>query len=480
MIMFNNYTLGVHSSSSGCVCNSGQGSDVISTVSDYSVEDKYGNIVRLNWSPSARFTINLTSDIWAPIAVGAKVLSTAGATPYKMAGTEGAYVYNTNDCKCWKYVSGRWVEEADIAEFPDSGAVVLFSTKNCITRVSIKNFRGESIFSIDENSNIVNLQVDDTLSNILMQGFYNLDIYKIYNNETRLVRRIPLSVGYSNENSSSQGSVHVQRPNKGFTTDDTLNFTNGVLSVNTSNGCYYGSSLPISSSAVFEYAQPRNIIVELDDTGKHASISSIDIYNHVISGGNVLCAYDNNYYDFAGGTSDTVVFKSISIDNGALTERTIEIDSSHNSIVSISSVQVNSDNNDTLASIMLRLDEIENSHDTDMSDMRTSMDDISYRVASIKEQVGDIDVDASLELMRNQLNNQTDSIAAINTEVNRIDLVAQNMQSQVDDVKVILSDAVTRDEMSDIVEQAIDDDKLRDIVSNVIANEAILDGGVIR
>ena len=266
--MFSNYRPGVQTNSCNCHttpdCKPVQPNGPVQVM-----KDEYGNITRLQWSPDARFTLNLTSDINIPVESGSKIFTVSGVTPIGIAGWEGLYAYNTVDCKCWKYTSNSWKLLPELISCVGSDVVITLSNEDATTRVSIKNFRGESIFSDDNKGSFIPLTVDDSLAKVLMQGFYHVDIYQISDNSSKLVRRVPLSIGYSAPPAKppipNQG---CHSGNSGFATDSTLSLKNGVLSVNTSQVVQMGGILPISSGAVFEYAQPRNLIVDVDLNNK--------------------------------------------------------------------------------------------------------------------------------------------------------------------------------------------------------------------
>ena len=215
-IMFDNYKLGVQSTTVAYKKDSDSSNSLYISTTDYIKKDKYGNIISLSWPSSTRFELNLTSDIWVPIADGAIVFTESGKTPSGTTPDNTSYAYNTSDCKCWKYIDNDWVEQEDIIEFKNSGLVVLFSNRDCTTRVDIKNFRNDIVFTISGN-NIVTINVDDELSTKLGQGFYNVDIYRVDENTTLLTRRIPLSIGEVSSNgaignqNNCQNTINVNK-----------------------------------------------------------------------------------------------------------------------------------------------------------------------------------------------------------------------------------------------------------------------------
>ena len=64
--------------------------------------------------------------------------------------------------------------------------------------ISIYNFRGESIFDYKTSDVDITINVDDTLSGVLVQGFYYIDICRCTDDETLLLKRLSLSVDYDN------------------------------------------------------------------------------------------------------------------------------------------------------------------------------------------------------------------------------------------------------------------------------------------
>ena len=158
-------------------------------------KDDYGNIVQLQWTPTARFSFCVTSDSWLPVFENSIILNNPGQTPCDVAGTNGDYAYNTVDFKCWRYKDCFWIEQDDIAVDSSSKTVVLFSNKNGVTRAVVKNFRGEPIRTFESIGNQVTISIDDNFSNLLKQGYYAMDVYLVNTDVIRYCRRIPISVG---------------------------------------------------------------------------------------------------------------------------------------------------------------------------------------------------------------------------------------------------------------------------------------------
>lgn len=192
-MMFDNYRLGVQSTAVDCEYESVSSNDVYVSSSDYVKKDKYGNIVGLCWASLSRFTLDITSDTWIPIADDAIVLTEAGDEPLNIIPDNEIFAYNTVDCRCWKYEIDKWIEEPDITEFKNSNNVVLFSKKDCMTRIVIRNFRDDVVFAADGDGKVI-IKVDDELSEMLNQGIYTVEVYRVSDNDTILIRRIPLSI----------------------------------------------------------------------------------------------------------------------------------------------------------------------------------------------------------------------------------------------------------------------------------------------
>lgn len=226
--MFENYKLGVHSSSVKYESGIDYTSDLSISTEDYLKKDKYGNIVGMCWASSARFTLVLASDSWIPVADGAIILTESEQTPAEMIPENSTYAYNTSDYKCWKYENDTWIEQPDIIEFKNSDNIVLFSKKDCITTVDIKNFRGDSVFTAEGN-NFVSIRIDSELSGKLGQGFYSVDICRTVNNDTVLIRRIPLSI-VSNSTDAVFGNLGEQCPtHKTVNINKSCNVTNVTI-----------------------------------------------------------------------------------------------------------------------------------------------------------------------------------------------------------------------------------------------------------
>lgn len=158
-------------------------------------KDDYGNIARLQWTPETRFSFDLTSDTWIPVPEGSVVFNQTGQNPLDTTATCNTYAYNTADYKCWKNDCGTWVEQTDVFVDTTSSTAILFSQKSKSTRAIIKNFREEVVRTFDNIGNTVNIVVDDTLAQELLQGYYNIDMYVVGSDTIRYVRRIAVSIG---------------------------------------------------------------------------------------------------------------------------------------------------------------------------------------------------------------------------------------------------------------------------------------------
>jgi hypothetical protein len=165
------------------------------------VKDDYGNVVKLQWTPTARFSVNITSDSWVPVVDGSVILNQPGQTPHDVVGINGDLAYNTADYKCWMYLGGTWKEQDDIATQDRGKTIMLFSSQAGMTRAVLKNFRGEQLHVIEGVGNTATLTIDDELSDKLLQGYYNIDVYLVLNSTTKFIRKISVSVGnYVKEN----------------------------------------------------------------------------------------------------------------------------------------------------------------------------------------------------------------------------------------------------------------------------------------
>lgn len=167
-------------------------------------KDDYGNVARLQWTPDARFVFEVTSDCWIPVYEGSVILNQEGQTPFDVATTCDTFAYNTADYKCWKNECGTWVEQNDIVTNPSSRTAILFSKRSDSTRVIIKNFREEVVRTFESTGNNVSIEVDDTLAQELLQGYYNMDVYLVGTDTVRHIRRIAISIGN-----------YVDKPNNG-------------------------------------------------------------------------------------------------------------------------------------------------------------------------------------------------------------------------------------------------------------------------
>lgn len=465
--MFENYRPGVQVGNHNCDCHS---NEIIKPQHSGPVnieKDEFGNINRLQWAPDARFTINLTSDTNLPIVSGSQILRVSGITPMSISGWEGLLAYNIVDFKCWKYSNDNWIELPEIETCSSSDAIITFSNDNAVTRVSIKNFRGESIFSDDNKGNIVPLTFDDILAKVLLQGFYYVDIYQLIDNNSRLVRRIPLSIGHSNASNKPTfpDNNHCHTNNAGFATDNTLSLRNGILSVNVSNNCQMGGDLPISSAAVFEYAQPRNLVVELDLNNRTASIGASDIYNYILYGANVFCLLDGVYLEFNDGNSSLVTFKKIMLDNNVLTSYLIIIDSIGKIVEyqkTTSPINSSVDIDNFKESLTQQMTSLNNKHNEDIQGMDDSIANMQSSIFNMKNQIGDLNVSEKITELYNNHN-------SVNVRLNEINTT--------------LDSKISESQVSEIVNQKVTEEvspeKLEELVNKAVGENIILDGGVV-
>ena len=464
--MFENYSSSVQIGHN-CGCHSSSNIRPEQFTPARVTKDELGNITKLQWAPDARFTINLTSDTSVSIIEGSQILNKSGADPLGIAGWEGLHAYNLIDAICWKFSNGTWNRLPEIVSSPNNNVVVVFSNDDATTKVSIKNFRGETIFSDSNQGTFVPLTIDDSLASILLQGFYHVDIYQITNKSTRLVRRIPLSIGNTRQDPkppSFPNNSHCS-DNKGFATDNTLNLKNGVLSVNVSEKCQPGGTLPISSNAVFEYAQPRNIIVEADLTNNTATMSSNDIYNYIMFGGNVLCLVNGLYLSFLSGTIDNATFKALLLDGNVIRSYLLTIDNVGKIInYKEDSSPINSsvDITNFKETLIQQMNELSSLHNSDIERMNSSILEMNTSVQSIKEQVGDLKVTEKITELYNNHN-------VINSKLHEVNTVLESKVSE-SEVATIVNQKVIEE---------ISPEKLQELVDKSINENMKLDGGVV-
>lgn len=175
--------------------------------------DDYGNIIRFQWTPDARFTFEVTSDSWIPVPGSSIALTQSGQLPDDVATVCDTYAYNTVDYRCWKNDCGTWLEQPDIYIDSNSSTSLLFSDTSKSTRVVIKNFREEVIRTFESASNTVTINVDDELAEQLLQGYYNMDVYLVGNTSIRRIRRIGISIGnYTEDSDNCDSDCHKPVP----------------------------------------------------------------------------------------------------------------------------------------------------------------------------------------------------------------------------------------------------------------------------
>lgn len=454
--MFSNYNNGTQvTNKDKCGCHDHTTPTISHNTPVLTQKDDYGNIIKLQWTPNARFTLNLTSDTWTPIFDGSKVLEKPGATPDGIAGYINMYAYNLSDYKCWQYNGAEWVEQPDIESSPRSNTVVLFSMENSSTRISIKNFRGEPVYTVENDSNVVSVSIDDTLAQILLQGYYNIDVYQITKTSTRHVRRIPVSIGYNLQQPDAPPIINnVPQGNgchsvAGFATDNTLDFRNNILSVNVKENCEYGNTLPISSGAVFEYSQPRNLVVEINTDTMTSPYTSKDIYSFVIvQGGDAFCYYNGLYIPYVEGDDEKVKFSDLLMQDAGLKTFVLEIDDCGN-VVDNSTLYDPSAGTD-YSNLRKDLDTLRQMH---LADAR----DADKRLDSIEGNLKETSI-PSLVLSVERLTTEIDNKASVGT--------VSELTTRVMDLDTAISTKVSYEAVQNLIRDAID-------------AESVFDGGVI-
>lgn len=428
--------------------------------------DELGNITKLQWAPDARFTINLTSDTNISIIEGSQILSRSGLTPENIAGWEGLYAYNIVDTICWQYRNGTWNKLPNIITSNRNSVVITFGNDQAITKVSIKNFRGATIFSDTEEGNFVPLTIDDNLASVLMQGFYYVDIYQVTTKSTKLIRRIPLSVGHAQPD--KKPPIHPSTSchnNKGFATDNTLTLRNGVLSVNVDDQCQMGGTLPISSNAVFEYAQPRNMIVEADVETNVATMTAADIYSYQLFGGDAICLVNGIYLVPFSITPDKATFKDITLNNSTIISHVLSIDNTGKILEfkkTEAPINAAEDLNNFQDILAQQMSTLALQHAADIERMDGSIAGMDNRIQAMQEQIGDLKVTEKIVELYNNYNN-------LNTRLNGIDSEL-NSKIEESDISKIVEEKVA---------QEVTDDKLEELVNNAVSENIKLDGGVI-
>ena len=320
--MFSNYASGVHITDKHC-----HDHPEINPVDEFYEKDAYGNIVKLTWSPEDEVTIELTSDSNLPIYERSQVFIIPGEIPNDSYGRPGQHAYNTVDNKCWKYNGNYWEELPEIAICKRSHTIITFTSIGYSTHAMVKNFRGECVYAISEVGTNVHITVNEELSKLLRQGFYNVDVYRVNDTITEHVRRIPLSVGYPSGNTSINIPPHPCHPCSPIATDETLKYDGQVMSVNTTDEFEYGNTLPISSHAAFINTQPRNLVVHINKDTNTSMVPLSEILSHVANGGEVVCIHEDYGLAYSGSTDEYVKFVGLIAENGVLEQRTVIITS---------------------------------------------------------------------------------------------------------------------------------------------------------
>lgn len=463
--MFENYSSSVQIGHN-CGCHSPSQTTPEQYTPAKITKDELGNITKLQWAPDARFTINLTSDTNISVVEGSQILNRSGLTPDNINGWEGLYAYNIVDTICWQYRNGVWTRLPNIVTSNNNSVVLTFSNDQAKTKISIKNFRGETIFTDTEDGNFVPLTVDDSLAAVLMQGFYNVDIYQISSTSTKLIRRIPISITPTqSQNTSSSNNSNSCHSGKGIVTDNTLTYRNGILSVNTTDNCQPGSVLPVSGNAVVEYAQPKNVWVEADLETYTATMSSIDILNYQMFGGEVACLVEGIYLSPFSVTYDKATFKEVIVENSIITSYILTIDNagkiieykkseSHlNPVTSLENIQ---------QELMQSMSALNEQHTADINRMDASIEAMQAAVEGMKAQVGDLQVTEKIVELYNNYNNINSTLQALDNELDN--------KLEESDVDIIINESV---------ESKLTPERLQDLVNNAVGDNIKLDGGVV-
>lgn len=465
--MFENYSSGVQIGH-GCECHTPPHTTPEQYTPAKITKDELGNITKLQWAPDARFTINLTSDTNISVVEGSQILNRSGMTPDNINGWEGLYAYNIVDTVCWQYRGGAWVRLPNIVTSNKNSVILTFSNDQAKTKISIKNFRGETIFTDTEDGTFVQLTFDDSLAAVLMQGFYNVDIYQISATSTKLIRRVPVSITPAQPQNkptinNNSGSCHS---NKGIVTDNTLTYKGGILSVNTADQCQLGSVLPISGNAVVEYAQPKNMLVEADLETYTATMSSIDIFNYQMFGGEVACLVDGMYLSPFSITYDEAIFKELIVQDSMLISYILIIDNTGK----ITSYKRNESHltpvtslNNIQQMLLQQMSALNDQHLADIERMDESIASMDTALKSMQAQIGDLKVTENIVELYDNYNSLNTSIRDLDGKL--------DLKLEASDVEAIINEEVA---------EQLSDERVHEIVTTIVADNLHLDGGVIQ
>lgn len=374
--LFSNYKPGVHT----CDVHHHTVSEGSFDNDGYNIKkDAYGNITDIKWMPESRFTLSITSDTILPIYHNSIILKEVDETPLKLPGYSGQFAYNTSDYLCWKFDGITWIEQDDIEIFEHSNITVTFSNKRCSTRAVIRNFRGDVLFSKESEGSVVEIPVDDELSELLMQGAYYIYVYQIMDNSSKYVRRISLSISYDvNGPTSSHPSFgQVGCVRDGFAIDKTLSLRENTLSVNMATSCENGNSLPISSDSVYDYAEPKRMYILLNEDRTFADSSASEIFSYVKLGGSVLCIYNKMEIPYRTGTLNLVEFSDICYIDDELVNIVITIDSDMKANVSRGTI-ITKDESESLGTISSDIEFIKNTLDSIDNTIENKINESGY------------------------------------------------------------------------------------------------------
>ena len=156
--------------------------------------DKCGNVIGLSWDSQDRFVLRLSTDFNILINENDIVLENDGEVPAASNLPVGTHAYNTKNRNCWIQTPFGWELLYDI-EYPQDGTkIITFEYTGYSSCAEIKNFREETIYKVEFADNVIDINIDDELSKLLMQGTYNLDLFVRRDDFISQVRRIPVSV----------------------------------------------------------------------------------------------------------------------------------------------------------------------------------------------------------------------------------------------------------------------------------------------
>lgn len=169
----------------------------------YKSFDKYGNLISLKWNVNDKFILTDTLDLFLFVQFDSIIYEESGETPTpETFGQCCQLAYNTVDYKCWKCYGlvnrvYQWKEINPLVCINGTEKIkFIFNPTDTTVKIKILNFRQESIIEeeVTVDDSLWSLPISNEKYPQLLQGQYLLEVIISKKDETKTVKKIPLTI----------------------------------------------------------------------------------------------------------------------------------------------------------------------------------------------------------------------------------------------------------------------------------------------